>query len=115
MLVKWTGNDLLAGHATWDDYNEMNRIYKFYHFKFSEPLHAHRLHSQRLAMSSYPGMIFSSDDFYVLDSYVRRPPPPLPLPPTPPLPPPPPPPAPRFLLLLLLLLSCSSPVAPKRC
>lgn len=68
VMVKWTENDLLAGHATWDDYNEMNRMYKFYQFKFGDPLHVSRLHSQRTHMSSYPGMIFSSDDFYVLDS-----------------------------------------------
>jgi len=59
---------LISGHATWDDYEELNRMYKSYHFKFSDPLHAHALHSQRLVMSSYPGMIFSSDDFYILDS-----------------------------------------------
>lgn len=65
-LVKWTegGRDLLAAHATWDDYTELLRVYKHYRFSFRHP----SVVSQRSSHSSYPGFVSSSDDFYVLDS-----------------------------------------------
>lgn len=63
-LIKWTGQDLFVGHTTWDDYSEMNRIYKHYEFHYHHP----SVHSRKSSHSSYPGFITSSDDYYVLDS-----------------------------------------------
>jgi len=63
-LIKWTGDDLYAAHSTWSDYNELYRIYKYYNFNFNHP----SIVSQSSSFSSYPGMIFSSDDYYILDS-----------------------------------------------
>jgi len=64
MLIKWTGNDLLVGHTTWDDYAEMYRIYKHYHFGFNHP----SIKAKKSSHSSYPGFVTSSDDFYILDT-----------------------------------------------
>jgi len=56
--------DLLVGHTTWDDYSEMTRIFKYYNF----PLDAAGTMSPLIAMSSYPGLISSTDDFYIASS-----------------------------------------------
>jgi len=66
VLVKWTGDELLAGHTTWEDYAEMLRVYKHYHFGFKHP----SVKAHKSSHSSYPGMVTSSDDFYLLDTYV---------------------------------------------
>lgn len=63
-LVKWTGDDLLAGHTTWDDFSELYRSYKHYLFNFNHP----SLVVRKSSFSSYPGFIASTDDFYILDS-----------------------------------------------
>jgi len=64
LLVKLTDKDLFVAHNTWDDYGEMLRIYKHYHFDFKHP----SIRSRKSSHSSYPGFISSSDDFYVLDT-----------------------------------------------
>jgi len=56
--------DLLVGHATWDDYSKMTRIYKYYNFGLSGAETA----STKVSMSSYPGVVSSTDDFYILSS-----------------------------------------------
>jgi hypothetical protein len=56
--------DLLIGHTTWDDYSEMTRVFKYYNF----PLGGADTTASLIAMSSYPGLISSSDDFYVMNS-----------------------------------------------
>jgi len=56
--------DLLVGHTTWNDYSEMTRIFKYYNF----PLPGAGTASTLVAMSSYPGIITSTDDFYMMDS-----------------------------------------------
>lgn len=63
-LVRLTeGNkDLMVGHATFSDYSEMTRIFKFYDF----PLGGNAV--RRMGFSSYPGVAGSTDDYYVLDS-----------------------------------------------
>jgi hypothetical protein len=66
-LIKWTGDELYAGHTTWDDYAEMIRIYKHYEFNFNH----HSIKSHKSSHSSYPGFISSSDDYYILDTYVN--------------------------------------------
>eukprot|EP00928_Gymnodinium_smaydae_P040285 TRINITY_DN27340_c1_g3_i3.p1 TRINITY_DN27340_c1_g3~~TRINITY_DN27340_c1_g3_i3.p1 ORF type:complete len:541 (-),score=65.37 TRINITY_DN27340_c1_g3_i3:205-1827(-) len=48
------GSDLYAGHNTWGPYYNMLRIFKRYEIGSKTPI----------AMSSYPGMLSSTDDFY---------------------------------------------------
>ncbi|KAF6082527.1 phospholipase B domain containing 2 [Phyllostomus discolor] len=63
-------SDLLVAHNTWNSYQNMLRVIKKYQFQFREgpqedsPLAP----GNALAFSSYPGTIFSCDDFYVLGS-----------------------------------------------
>jgi hypothetical protein len=58
-----TGNrDLMVGHTTFSDFSEMNRIFKYYDI----PLGSDSV--RRMGFSSYPGVVGSTDDYYVLDS-----------------------------------------------
>mmetsp|Transcript_8961 Transcript_8961/g.21287 ORF Transcript_8961/g.21287 Transcript_8961/m.21287 type:complete len:614 (+) Transcript_8961:91-1932(+) len=61
-LVRFTGDDIFVGHTTWEDYEEMLRIYKFYDF----PLKG--VASRKISFSSYPAAISSTDDYYVTDA-----------------------------------------------
>ncbi|XP_077016034.1 putative phospholipase B-like 2 [Tamandua tetradactyla] len=62
--------DLLVAHNTWNSYQHMLRVIKKYSFQFQEgpqedePL----IPGNKVIFSSYPGTIFSCDDFYVLGS-----------------------------------------------
>jgi len=56
--------DLFVGHTTWDDYSEMTRIFKYYNF----PLGGADTMAQTIAMSSYPGLVSSTDDYYIMNS-----------------------------------------------
>jgi len=56
--------DLLVGHTTWGDYGSMTRIFKYYHFNLPGSYQKANV----IGMSSYPGCISSTDDFYILDS-----------------------------------------------
>jgi len=56
--------DLLVGHTTWNDYSAMTRVFKYYKF----PLSGAETMAFHLAFSSYPGLVSSSDDFYITDS-----------------------------------------------
>ncbi|KAM6155757.1 putative phospholipase B-like 2 [Rhynchocyon petersi] len=62
--------DLLVAHNTWNSYQHMLRIIKKYSFQFHEGPQKDSLlaPSNTLVFSSYPGIIFSCDDFYVLSS-----------------------------------------------
>lgn len=64
-LVKVTGDlsDLFMGHSSWFAYADMNRIFKHYHFNFKVATAANRV-----SFSSYPGYLYSLDDFYMMDS-----------------------------------------------
>jgi hypothetical protein len=53
-FVKLTNRDLFIGHSTWYGYNTMNRQYKVYNFG-----------NVTVRMSGYPGVIWSTDDFYM--------------------------------------------------
>ncbi|XP_077600710.1 putative phospholipase B-like 2 [Stigmatopora nigra] len=70
-LIKLLPNnkDLLVSHDTWNTYQSMLRIIKKYTFAFKvSPLVNLILPGQVQAFSSYPGSIFSGDDFYILSS-----------------------------------------------
>ncbi|XP_051922855.1 putative phospholipase B-like 2 [Hippocampus zosterae] len=70
-LIKLLPNnkDLLVSHDTWGTYQSMLRIIKKYSFAFKvSPLDNLILPGQIQAFSSYPGSIFSGDDFYILSS-----------------------------------------------
>lgn len=54
--------DILVGHATWNDYSMMLRMYKYYSF----PLPGAGTMHATITMSSYPGMVSSGDEFYTL-------------------------------------------------
>jgi len=56
--------DILVGHATWDDYSKMTRIFKYYNFN----LPGAWTKATHMAFSSYPGNLWSSDNFYVMNS-----------------------------------------------
>jgi hypothetical protein len=57
-------NDVLCGHTTWDDYSKMTRIFKYYKFKFK----GGKTFGKHIAMSSYPGCVSSTDNFYMINS-----------------------------------------------
>lgn len=62
-LVKRLGpagdaRDLLVGHVTWGDYGQMTRVWKNYYLDIGTPVSA-------IAMSSYPGCISSTDDYFL--------------------------------------------------
>lgn len=63
-LIKYTGDDLLVSHATWEEYSEMVRMYKHYHLNFNHP----GVKVRRVSFSGYPSVISSTDDWYLLDS-----------------------------------------------
>jgi hypothetical protein len=62
--------DLLVAHNTWNSYQNMLRIIKKYQLQFREgPREDYPLvPGNKLVFSSYPGTIFSCDDFYMLSS-----------------------------------------------
>ncbi|XP_045152636.1 putative phospholipase B-like 2, partial [Echinops telfairi] len=62
--------DLLVAHNTWNSYQHMLRIVKKYSFQFHEGPQDDSLliPGNKLIFSSYPGTLFSCDDFYILSS-----------------------------------------------
>uniref|UniRef100_A0A7S0G106 Phospholipase B-like n=1 Tax=Pyrodinium bahamense TaxID=73915 RepID=A0A7S0G106_9DINO len=56
--------DLFVGHTTWDDYSKMTRIFKYYKFNLEKA----NTVATHIAFSSYPGVVSSTDDFYLTDS-----------------------------------------------
>lgn len=62
-------SDLLIGHNTWTSYVNMLRIFKLYDFKFSmSSTNKNVIPGHTQAFSSYPGRLFSGDDYYLLSS-----------------------------------------------
>ncbi|KAL4421804.1 hypothetical protein ABPG77_009610, partial [Micractinium sp. CCAP 211/92] len=57
-------SDIWMGHSTWDTYTAQLRIYKHYAFDLRQLRPA----ASRLSFSSYPGELFSDDDFFLMDS-----------------------------------------------
>nr|XP_055071788.1 putative phospholipase B-like 2 [Misgurnus anguillicaudatus] len=61
--------DLLMSHDTWNTYQSMLRILKRYNFAYrTSPTEKSIIPGRIQAFSSYPGSIFSGDDFYILSS-----------------------------------------------
>jgi len=56
--------DLFVGHTTWDDYSKMTRIFKYYKFT----LNGAETAATQIAFSSYPGVVSSTDDFYLTNN-----------------------------------------------
>ncbi|KAK7939974.1 hypothetical protein WMY93_003300 [Mugilogobius chulae] len=56
--------NLLVGHSSWYTYAATMRIYKHWNFKLSDPYYA----TGKMSFSSYPGLLSSLDDFYLLGS-----------------------------------------------
>uniref|UniRef100_A0A7N8XR03 Phospholipase B-like n=1 Tax=Mastacembelus armatus TaxID=205130 RepID=A0A7N8XR03_9TELE len=70
-LIKLLPNnkELLVSHDTWNTYQAMLRIMKKYIFAYQvSPLDNDLIPGGTQAFSSYPGSIFSGDDFYILSS-----------------------------------------------
>jgi hypothetical protein len=63
--------DLLSGHNTWTEYCEMMRVLKYKEYEF-EPLNNSivGMKPKSINFSSYPGVLFSGDDFYLIDNKV---------------------------------------------
>lgn len=62
--------DIIAGHNTWSDYSEMIRVLKYISFGFEGENGVFNMRPKSINYSSYPGVLFSGDDFYLLDSKV---------------------------------------------
>lgn len=76
--------DIFAGHDTWSSYAELVRTLKTYDFAFDSEFYKNHENTsdyaiqdpliinqrKRISFSSYPGVLFSGDDFYVLDSNI---------------------------------------------
>ncbi|GAX76035.1 hypothetical protein CEUSTIGMA_g3478.t1 [Chlamydomonas eustigma] len=65
-IIKVTADfsDILMGHNTWWSFSSLLRIYKHYSFALSDPV----IKSKSLSFSSYPGLMSSMDDWYILDT-----------------------------------------------
>ncbi|CAG2115440.1 unnamed protein product [Medioppia subpectinata] len=62
------GSDLYVAHNTWIMYDMMLRVHKQYSFAFKSIATGALIPGHSVSMSSYPGLIFSGDDYYVLSS-----------------------------------------------
>ncbi|CAG2102497.1 unnamed protein product [Medioppia subpectinata] len=62
------GSDLYVAHNSWFPYNIMLRVLKQYSFAFNSLTTGTLIPGHSVSMSSYPGFIFSGDDYYVLSS-----------------------------------------------
>lgn len=70
-LIKLTDNnqDLFVSHNTWSTFESMLRIYKMYDLAYSQAGNGtDAVAARRVSFSSYPGILASIDDFYVLSS-----------------------------------------------
>jgi hypothetical protein len=61
------GSDLFVAHEMWASFDSMLRIMKKYKFAFKS-IEKERIPGHSVAFSSYPGHIYSSDDYYILSS-----------------------------------------------
>lgn len=67
-------SDLLVGHNTWTSYINMIRIFKRYELRYQvSTLDTGLIPGHTQVFSSYPGRLYSGDDFYLLSSGLVRP------------------------------------------
>jgi hypothetical protein len=71
-IVKFTKNnngkfDILSGHNTWSSYSELVRTLKYFDYGFEEEINV-GMGKKSINFSSYPGVLFSGDDFYLIDN-----------------------------------------------
>ena len=57
--------NLFTGHTTVKDYSLLLKTLKVYNFAFDEKNRAFPMKSNKLSFSSYPGALYSGDDFYL--------------------------------------------------
>ena len=63
--------DLYIAHDTWNSYQSMLRILKKYTFSYhwdDTKRSEHLVPGQTMSFSSYPGLIYSGDDFYLIST-----------------------------------------------
>lgn len=61
--------DLYVGHNTWSPYSWLNRLIKNYYLPYHETAARQRpIKSAQISFSSYPALLWSGDDFYILSS-----------------------------------------------
>ncbi|CAE1174865.1 Putative phospholipase B-like 2,Putative phospholipase B-like 3,Phospholipase B-like protein B,Phospholipase B-like 1 [Acanthosepion pharaonis] len=61
--------DLYVAHDTWNHYSSMLRIIKSYDFAFHIlPNAKYVIPGRKISFSSYPGLLYSGDDYYLLSS-----------------------------------------------
>lgn len=75
--------DLFTGHTTWNQYNSMLRIFKYYNFNSTimdyernSPFSSFQQESNISSslwhrFSSYPSFLFSGDDYYITSGYAQ--------------------------------------------
>lgn len=64
-------SELYTSHTTWTGFQEMLRIYKMYDFPYqttSSSSPSKVVPGRKIALSSYPGNLFSTDDWYTISS-----------------------------------------------
>ena len=62
-------SELYTAHTTWTGFQEMLRIYKMYDFPYTIASSSKTVvPGRKIALSSYPGNLFSTDDFYTISS-----------------------------------------------
>jgi hypothetical protein len=62
-------SELFISQVTWSSFNSMLRTYKLYDFAFTQ-LNGQIVPAQKISFSSYPGTLFSGDDFYQMSSNI---------------------------------------------
>lgn len=59
-------DNIWAGHTAWFVYSSMIRLFKRYNFNFKNTM----VKATQMAFSSYPGMLSSLDDFYMMNTQI---------------------------------------------
>ena len=65
-IVKLTKNNIFLGHNTWTGFNELLRTYKKISFVFEGENQIIGMKPFYMQFSSYPGLLFSSDEYYII-------------------------------------------------
>ena len=67
-LIKWLPDigEVYVSHNSWSSYSMMLRVLKKYTLNYQES------QAKSISFSSYPGLIFSLDDFYITSQNLVR-------------------------------------------